>query len=123
MAATANLDTSSRLDIVCRKGDTFSLPIDFQTTVNTSGWTMQVRQTDTSEGDDNIILEADDTAIAVSTGTATNSKITVTVAASVMELMPSGLFVYDIQNSSGDPAVVKTYLYGTFKVNEDVTVL
>ena len=123
MAATANLDTSSRLDIVCRKGDTFSLPIDFQTTVNTSGWTMQVRQTDTSEGEDNIILEADDTAIAVSTGTATNSKITVTVAASVMELMPSGLFVYDIQNSSGDPAVVKTYLYGTFKVNEDVTVL
>lgn len=84
---------------------------------------MQVRQTDTSEGEDNIILEADDTAIAVSTGVATNSLITITVAASVMELMPSGLFVYDIQNSSGDPAVVRTYLYGTFKVNEDVTVL
>ena len=27
--AQVNLDTASRLDIICRKGDTFSLGIDF----------------------------------------------------------------------------------------------
>ena len=88
--ATVNLDTSVRLDIVCRKGDTFTLPVDFQTTQTADGFSMQVRLTDTTE--DSVILEID-----------------------------SGLYVYDLQNTDSS-GVVSTKLFGTFKVNEDITV-
>jgi len=119
--ATVNLDTSVRLDIVCRKGDTFTLPIDFQSAIDTTedNWTLQVRLTDTTEDSTIISINGADN-FAISDGTATNSKLTITIAADVMELVDSGLFVYDLENDNA--GVVKTYLYGTFRVNEDITV-
>jgi hypothetical protein len=55
--AQVNLDTASRLDIVCRKGDTFSLGIDFGASIPLQGvqspvwgeWKMEVR---TSQNDE-----------------------------------------------------------------------
>lgn len=119
--ATVNLDTASRLDITCRKGDTFTMELDFGQTMNTTGWEMQVRLTDTSEGNENIIL-GDDFSFVVADNDAgvTNAKVTVSVTASVMATISSGNYVYDLQNNLND--VVKTYLYGIFKVNEDITV-
>ena len=120
--AAINLDTAARLDITCRKGDTFSLEIDFEQTVPTTIWTMHVRETDTSEGDENIIIPEDDITFTVAdnSSSVTNALLTISIPNSVMEDIESGIYVYDIQNQS-KPAGVKTYVFGLFKVNEDVT--
>mgnify|MGYP003132019412 FL=1 len=119
--AAINLDTAARLDITCRKGDTFQLEIDFEQTVPTSTWLMHVRETDTSEEDENIIIPEDDITFAVADNSSgvTNALLTVTIADSVMAEVQSGTYVYDIQNDSVN--VTKTYVFGLFKVNEDVT--
>lgn len=123
--AQINLDTAQRLDITCRKGDTFELDIDFTQTINTTGWLMHVRETDTSEGEDNILIPVDSIVFTVDDGDGTgviitDSKLTVNIEATVMDDVDSGMFVYDIQNTNS--GVVKTYMYGIFKVNEDITV-
>ena len=120
--ASVNLDTASRLNIECRKGDTFNLPLNFGTAMNTSGWALQVRATDTSEGESNITLEAGDGEVTVSDNSdaVTNALVTIVIPAATMATVASGLYVYDLQNTSS--GVVKTYTYGTFKINEDITV-
>lgn len=115
---TVNLDTAARLDIICRKGDTFTLALDFGKEMPTSGWAMDVRETDTSA---TAIIEDTSFSYTVTDGTKTDSKVTVQAAATVMAAIDSGLFVYDLQNT--DNSTVKTYLFGTFKVNEDVTLV
>lgn len=120
---TVNLDTAARLDIICRKGDTFTLALDFgksiadAATSASSEWDMDVRESDTAS---TTVLNDTDFAYSISNGTATNSKLTITATASTMEVN-SGLYVYDLQQTSN--SVVKTYLYGTFTINEDVTVV
>lgn len=111
-----NLDTAQRLDIICRKGDTFEFSFDVgdAAVAELGDWQMEVR----------VSVDADEVApndeIIVSTSNAVNgSVITLSVSADDMDV-PAGLYVYDIQNVA--TGVVKTYLYGTFKVNDDVTV-
>ena len=122
--AHINLDTAQRLDITCRKGDTFLLEVDFGQAVPTDGWLMQLTLSDLP--DDFVLEESSASEIVVSAGNATgttinDSKITVTIPADVMdEPTLSGVYVYDIQNT--DAGVVRTYLYGIFKVNEDITI-
>jgi hypothetical protein len=120
--AAINLDTAARLDITCRKGDTFSLDLDFGETVPTETWSMHVRETDTSEGEDNIIIDVtqSDITVADNSSGVTNAKVTISIPSDTMEIIESGMYVYDIQNSSTSSGV-KTYLFGLFKVNEDVT--
>jgi|TARA_B100000035_G_C20885030_1_gene502298 hypothetical protein len=115
---TVNLDTAARLDIICRKGDTFTLALEFGKTMPTDGWALDVRESDTATG---TVLENTDFTYTVTDGKETNSKLTVQGAATTMAAIDSGLFVYDLQNT--DSSTVKTYLYGTFKVNEDVTLV
>jgi hypothetical protein len=118
--AAINLDTAARLDITCRKGDTFQLEIDFEQSIPTSTWLMHVRETDTSE-EDIIIDEGDITfTVADNSSGVTNALLTVTISDSIMAEVQSGIYVYDIQNNS--VGVTKTYVFGLFKVNEDVTV-
>ena len=116
MENVINLDRSQRLDIICRKGDTFIL---FETT-NVYSFVMEVRLSDTS-------------ATALLTPTVTISQestglVTFTVPAATM-IVNSGLYVYDIQQtrtnssiSDSEVLAVETLVYGTFKINEDVTV-
>jgi hypothetical protein len=124
--AQINLDTAQRLDITCRKGDTFELDIDFTQTIPAANtWLMHVRETDTSEGEDNILIPVGDIVFTVDDGDGTgviiiDSKLTVTIPAVNMADVDSGMFVYDIQNTNN--SIVKTYVYGIFKVNEDITV-
>jgi len=120
---TVNLDTAARLDIICRKGDTFTLALDFgksiadTATSSSSEWDMDVRESDTATG---TVLNDTDFTYSITDGTATRSKLTITASASTMNVT-SGLYVYDLQQTTS--AAVKTYLYGTFTVNEDVTVV
>jgi hypothetical protein len=122
--AQVNLDTAQRLDIICRKGDTFKLEIDFGQNIPGAGWAMQVRESDTSS---NIVLSETEFTYVVGPGFDNNgdplnsSKLTIEVASSEMETVDSGVWVYDLENNFS--GVVKTYLYGIFKINEDVTVV
>tara|TARA_R110000796_G_scaffold101954_1_gene210756 strand:- start:1167 stop:1547 length:381 start_codon:yes stop_codon:yes gene_type:complete len=126
MATSVNLDISKRVDIVCRKGNTFNLEllikdalgvvIDVSTpTVYT--FKMEVRETDTSAA--TII----DTSAAGFTITGTNlGVVEITTTAAIMAAVNAGLFVYDLQATKASDSSVQTWLYGTFRVNEDVTV-
>jgi len=127
--AQVNLDTAARLDIVCRKGDSFVLTVDFGTGVprtgeegaaNDSKWDMDVKSSDASDAT-SILADT-----VFSYNTTVENKITIEASASEMASVTPGLYVYDLQNTDADTTVdgdskVTTYLYGTFKVNADIT--
>lgn len=120
MAVTSiNLDTSQRVDITCRKGDTFSLIVTFTDADGdaldlSSGyaWKMDVKDTDTSSSD----IIADDS---FSYSGNASGQLTITASAATMAAVTSGTYVYDLQSSLA--GVVKTWLYGIFKINEDIS--
>jgi len=130
MDKVLNLDRSQRLDLICRKGDTFTLnlelkddsgvALDLNDQRNKYSFKMDVRPSDTSE------LNIVDVTPKISADTP--RLVTFSVDA-VNMTMDSGLYVYDIQQTRTDPAPdpdvvlsVDTLIYGTFKVNEDVTI-
>ena len=122
--AQVNLDTAARLDIICRKGDRFELNVEFGvdfTALGNSGFKMEVRSSDTASTTvfphtDFTIARVDDEA----GGSETYLKGKIKISATNTAIDTSGLFVYDLQHT--DNNVTKTYLFGTFKVNEDITV-
>lgn len=137
MANKLNLDRSQRVDIVCRKNDTFSLKLKVENNSGVAvdlsiGWefNMDVRHADT----DNTLatnrimstqITVDDPGyIDVDTATSGDSgEVIFTCKAEDMNV-DSGLYVYDIQqvDTSAATNIVETILYGTFQINEDVTI-
>lgn len=116
--ASVNLDTSTRVDITCRKGDTFSIKLTFTDSdgnaidLTSYIWKMDVKETDTSSGD--IIADSSFTYSGNSSGV-----LTVTATAATMAAVTSGLYVYDLQSTNaGD---VRTWIHGLFKINEDIS--
>jgi hypothetical protein len=126
MATSINLDIANRVDITTRRGDTFTLELTFNDEegdpIDLSDgyeWMMQVREADTStsallDGDSN-----DDNANDFGFTGDNNGVLTITASASTMAGIEGGLYVYDLQSSQG--AVVTTWMYGIFKINEDVS--
>lgn len=119
--ATVNLDTSARLDIICRRGDTFNLTVDFgqdfETFQTADTWSMNVRDTDTS--DDSILVAASDSNFEVS-----GPQLTIRITHSQMQAIVGDIYVYDLQTEWIDSfgvTQVRTWLHGTFTVVEDVT--
>ena len=133
--ATVNLDTASRLDIICRRGDSFELVIDFGvalTETSAANWKMQVATSDTAapalsvEGALSGVAGAETGfSIGANSASVANAQLTVKIKSTTMAGLTSGMYVYDIQsdsNTAGTTAgTVKTHLFGTLKVNEDVT--
>ena len=126
MATSVNLDIANRVDITTRKGDTFTLELTFKdedgVVIDLSSgyeWMMQVRETDTSSA---TLLDGDSNDEAANdfgfTGD-NNGLLTITASATTMAGIDGGIYVYDLQSSQG--AVVVTWMYGIFKVNEDVS--
>ena len=128
--AVVNLDTAARLDIICRKGDKFSLTVDFGidlTSYTETYWKMQIRDSDDGSGGP------------ATNGTATFSLVDTdthgdfTVSGNTLEITinaeaspgtlgwGSGTYVYDLQTDDTSGGI-KTWLYGTFTINEDITV-
>ena len=138
MANVANLDTSTRLDITCRRGDTFELDLDVKSSegtvlnVSSSEYTfhMEVRTADTEDTEtlteDAIVLSTRDSSdtnnkqITVDQTGGANGDLKFKCTASNMKRVASGLYVYDIQADDGSS--VTTWLRGIFKVNEDITI-
>jgi len=118
--ATVNLDTAVRLDIVCRRNDTFKLEVNFgvempDSTANT--YTFQYATSDS-------VAPEDSSAFNVSAIEGNTGLVTVDCAAGSMSMAP-GLYVYDLavtdtEGTRFDAGAIKTLLYGTFKVIDDL---
>lgn len=136
MAQQLNLDRSQRVDIVCRKGDTFTLNLELKDeagvaiplltadgAASDNEFLMQVRVSDDDEataGAAAIPLEIDSVNSASTVGL-----VTFTATALEMSTVVSGLYVYDISQNNGATGAAEleeTILYGTFKVNEDISI-
>ena len=157
MAQTINLDTSQRVDITCRKGDTFDLSLTLRDNASTpasivnknDSFKMEVRVSDDSniaygngngDSNDNIILSTLDASsgatkkidVKDSSGTAlpdsstdviADGVVKFSVTAAIMATRPAGTYVYDIEmTDTSESSKVTTLIYGTFKINEDVSV-
>ena len=139
--AVVNLDTAARLDIICRRGDSFSLAVEFDSDIsdqNSSSdaieggaddvWTMTIR---TAVDADTAELSGTDQAMTVEVDENDDKKLNITNSAANMALLDAGLYVYDVQRSTGsadagegqDAIVgdITTYLFGTFEVRADVS--
>jgi hypothetical protein len=131
MAITSvNLDIAKRVDITCRKGDTFSLEFIVKdsdgtalnvTTPSAYTFKMEVRETDTTTGTATIATTGDTSSGFNILGTS-EGIVTVSSAASNMATVESGIYVYDLQATKVDDSSVQTWFYGLFKINEDVAV-
>lgn len=131
MASNINLDTSQRVDITCRKGDTFDLRL---TITDSSGaanfeaghiFRMEVRDSDTGDPVANTASPAVNFTITVTADgdDVTAKYVDLTLSADTMKTMPSGLYVYDVEQKTDDTTpVVSTLIYGTLKINEDITI-
>lgn len=130
MATTINLDTSQRVDIICKRGDTFSLRLTLTDSDNIASFydsdvfLMQVRDADTNDTSTELSMSP------TTPDPATTTSVEFTFSSQTMKNINSGLYVYDIEqkrmkDSEGndlDTPTVVTLIYGTFKVNEDVAI-
>lgn len=133
-----NLDVSKRVDITVRRGDTMKLTLEIKDSGGAavdltaySDFKFEVRTSDTEDaayvdGDDGVILSTEDDSsgskyVSSTVDSENSAKLTFECSAVNMRAVGSGLYVYDIEatNSSSE---VQTWLYGVFKVNEDITV-
>lgn len=125
MAQQINLDRSQRVDIVCRKGDTFTLNLELKDDlgvaidVTSHTFLMQVR---VSDEDSTATTASTDVPLlmAVDLTDASDGLVKFSKAAANMKDVSSGLYVYDI--SQNKTSTEETILYGTFKVNEDISI-
>ncbi len=119
--ASVNLDISQRLDITCRKNDTFSLDLDIKDSDGNAlsllpyTFSMEVRESSDAVG--TIIPSSNVDFIGDSDG-----NLNVKISSANMSIS-SGTYVYDIQASIGSGATesIQTWFFGLFKVNEDIT--
>ena len=122
MALKANLDIAQRLDITCRKGDTFELIITIKDANGTAldlttyaDFEMDVRPTDEDTGTPILTFTNSDFAATAS------GILTATKSFTDMAAVESGTFVYDLQATDGS-SVRTTWFYGLFTIIDDVTI-
>lgn len=142
MASKVNLDVSEKLDITCRRGDTFNLTLTLKDSSGTAielatnnyEFLMDVKtnptKTRTGVSRREVIassaLSSSQSKVAekLTNGfefvdISDNGTVKVTASADVMSGFPVGVYSYDIQQKVGD--AVTTILRGSFKVNEDIS--
>jgi len=115
--STVNLDNAQRVDIICRRGDTFSIEIDFYDNnndpIDLTNYTWKMDVSEYEGAPTPVLNDTDFTYLGNSTG-----KLYVTATATVMLTIAAGVYVYGLQST--DTGIVKTWLFGTFTVNEDM---
>jgi len=120
--AAINLDISTKLDITCRRNDSFSLELtmtdpdgDAIDLTEYSSFLMEVRRHDRKTGTATLAMRSESNEI---TGTS-GGILSITKAAASMNIS-GGTYVYDLQATKN--SVVTTWLRGKFIINEDVTI-
>jgi hypothetical protein len=147
MASKVSLDTAEKLDIVCKKGDTFKLNIKLKDSngdpiqLSTLGYTflMQVREKSTTAAfpietttKGSVILSTPDAIENQTTDGVTttnksfdpvtiddNGNVLISANHTTMKDIQAGKYVYDIQSVVDGEH--KTILRGAFIVNSDIT--
>ena len=133
MASKVNLDVSDKLDITCRKGDTFNLKLLLKDstgtalTLTTSGYEflMQVRGRQKVQGERKLVIgsvnrgKAAEDGIKFSFTTDDSGNLTITASDSIMRQVSAGRYVYDLQQILD--GVSTTILRGSFTVNDDIS--
>jgi hypothetical protein len=133
MASKVNLDVSDKLDITCRKGDTFNLKLLLKDstgtvlTLTTSGYEflMQVRGRQKVQGERKLVIgsvnrgKAAEEGINFSFITDDSGNLTITASDSIMRQVSAGRYVYDLQQILD--GVSTTILKGSFTVNDDIS--
>ena len=139
MATKANLDVAERLDIVCRRGDTFELSLNFKDSEGeniallTDGYDffMQVRSIPRKGGEGDLIAgtltrgeQSRGSDGATNIGFSfedidDNGNVTVKSSATMMSNFPPGVYVYDLQYTVNSRTT--TVLKGSFSVNDDIS--
>jgi len=118
--ASIKLDISQRLDITCRKGDTFSLSVDFTDStgaaIDLSSYSFQMEVRDS--GTDAVII-ATSSIDFVKNADSTTGRLNVLITSS--DVTPSGSFIYDLESTKTSNLFVQTWLFGVFTINDDVT--
>jgi hypothetical protein len=122
MANKINLDTSTRLDIVCRRGDTFNLQLTIK---NSSGekiditedrFSFQVRTKATADGNQGLIITTDPSQSALETPTPTNNFPALPLRGTTTTANASATFTIDRGSATETDA---TYSVVTFSVGAD----
>ena len=123
--ASVNTDIAQTLDITCRRGDTFSLTINFKQSdgtspVDVSGYSfeMEVRSSADDDGNSPVINKSD---APITITNATNGTVSIGITDAVMETVEGDTYVYDIQAITTAGATT-TWVTGSFTVNEDITI-
>ena len=126
--AKVNLDSSSRVDIVCRKGDTFELTVDFGQSMssyieNNGAFKMEVRTSDDNNAGD-AVVSMDMAALAQNSSGVATALLVISKSASSMADVAAGTYVYDLQSTKNPNStpVIKTWMSGFFTVNEDISI-
>ena len=137
MSTKVNLDVSEKLNITCKRGDTFSLGLLMKdangVALNVSSYVflMQVKgDADPVTGERPLIMgtnqigrkaraEGDDLPTNFDIESDASGNVTITALASIMAKIAPASYVYDIQQSVND--VVTTTFEGRFIVNDDIS--
>ena len=143
MAQKVNLDVAERLDITCRRGDSFSLSLTLKDSTGTAidlgaegagySFLFDVKGAKeraasgsftrpivaSSHGNTSTIDEGLNSAFSFTKSTATTGLVTLSASATSMGLFLTGVYVYDIQQDDGTS--ITTILKGNFRVNEDIS--
>lgn len=117
--AEINLDNAKRLDITCRRGNTFRLELNITDTstglpLDVTGWTFSAKILDSN---DNEVLSFEDENFTKTV----EGVLTMTRASAVMANITPGSYQYDLQAVRTSDGEVQTWVFGTFKVNADKT--
>ena len=147
MAKKVNFDQSQKLDITCRRWDSFSMTITLKDSTGTAlplvtdeySFVMQVRdslRSASAKGTAGLVLSTVDVGpkalrsngveMAFEEFVLDNSgNLTISATAETMRFVPAGNYIYDLQqikpNSSTGVDDHKTILRGAFNVNEDIS--
>tara|TARA_R100000234_G_scaffold116253_1_gene93094 strand:- start:871 stop:1314 length:444 start_codon:yes stop_codon:yes gene_type:complete len=142
-----NLDVAEKLDITCRRGDTFSLTLTLKDSsgtalqLSTLGYEffMNVKSNEKDKSGERFVIASSSTAsqksptssrlnedqtrdlagIFTFDDASDSGTVVLNASAASMASFPVGRFSYDIQQLVG--GVRTTILRGSFKVNEDIT--
>jgi hypothetical protein len=147
MAKKVNLDVSEKLDITCRRGDTFSLTVTLKDSdgvalplaTDNYSFVMQVRDGNASaveKGASGLIIGTKGLGSKAvdakgqersfeSFVTDDSGNVTITATATTMRQVPAGNYIYDLQqikpNTTTGVDVHTTILKGAFRVNQDIS--
>ena len=133
MANKVNLDTSERLDITCRQGDTFSLTVTLKDSAGTAialstlkySFLMQVWGGNSTEpviGSPNLGKSVNKSFEAFVVDDSGN--VTISATAATMKDISSGVYIYDLMSilpSSTTADTHTTILRGNFTINPDIS--